>query len=67
MISPSADELAAITAAYLILTRREDAAENVPDPPRWALAGRLPVDDAPETRFAARSASRWAAAGRLDG
>jgi hypothetical protein len=62
---PSADELAAIAAAYLVVTER-DAPDERTEVPRWRLAARLPDLDAPRARFAARSASRWSAAGRLD-
>jgi hypothetical protein len=66
---PSADELAAIAAAYLVVTssgEREPArAESTAS--RWSLAGRVPLNDAPRARFAASRASRWAMAGRLDG
>jgi hypothetical protein len=64
---PSAEELAAIAVAYLVVSKREEtpAAAEVP---RWRLAGRLPeLDDAQRARFIAKSASRWTAAGRLDG
>jgi hypothetical protein len=63
---PSAEELAAIAAAYTIVSRAEETAAP-PEAPRWRLAGRLPRLDAPRARFAARSAARWNAAGRLDG
>jgi hypothetical protein len=63
---PSAEELAAIAAAYTVLAR----AEAVPAPaerPRWRIAGRLrALGAAPDARFAARTASLWNAAGRLD-
>ncbi|HEY0393775.1 MAG TPA: hypothetical protein VGD01_04705 [Candidatus Elarobacter sp.] len=63
---PTAEELAAIAAAYLVLTAREAPAAPR-EVSRWALAGRLPLNDGPRARFAARSASRWTIAGRLDG
>jgi hypothetical protein len=63
---PSADELAAIAAAYVAVTAR-----TTPSPgneaSRWALAGRIRLEDAVDARFAARAASRWNVAGRLDG
>ena len=63
---PSADELAAIAAAYLVVAgRRESPART--EASRWALAGRIRLQDAAEARFVARAASRWNAAGRLDG
>ncbi len=66
MRAPSADELAAIAAAFLVIGRRDEAA-TAPEPSRWSLAARLPAyDDAPRARFVARAASRWNAAGRLD-
>jgi hypothetical protein len=64
---PTADELAAIAAAYVAVTA---AANDVPlqgGASRWSLAGRLPDVDDERVRFAAASASRWNAAGRLDG
>jgi hypothetical protein len=60
---PSADELAAIAAAFLAVTRRAGARAEAS---RWALAGRLPNCDPATIRFAARSGSRWNVAGRLD-
>jgi hypothetical protein len=66
MRAPSADELAAIAAAFAIVIARSQAAEG-PEASRWRLAARLPLPDAQRARFAARSASRWSAAGRLDG
>jgi len=63
---PTEDELAAIAVAYLAVTRRDDTPAPA-EAPRWRLAGRLPLTDAHEARFAARSASRWSIAGRLDG
>jgi hypothetical protein len=65
MREPTADELAAIAAAYLLITAREPA----PPPsivPRWRMAGRLPAP-APLRAGWTRTASRWKAAGRLDG
>jgi hypothetical protein len=66
MRGPSADEMAAIAAAYAIVAARR-AATARPEAPRWRLAGRLPALEPQLVRFAARSASRWNAAGRLDG
>jgi len=63
---PTEDELAAITVAYLAVTRRSEEPAQA-EASRWSLAGRLPVADAQRARFATRSASRWKAAGRLDG
>ncbi len=64
---PSADELAAITAAYVAVTAISDTSAQMPAPSRWRLAGRLPEIDEQRVRFAATAASRWNAAGRLDG
>ena len=66
MRAPSADELAAIAAAYAVVSARSHAAQP-PEASRWRMAARLPVPDAQRARFAARAASRWSAAGRLDG
>jgi hypothetical protein len=63
---PTADELAAIAAAYVAVTASDDTPAQ-PAASRWRLAGRLPDVDDERVRFAARSASRWSAAGRLDG
>ena len=63
---PTEDELAAIAVAYLAVTRRDEPAAPA-GAPRWRLAGRLPLRDAQAARFAAGRASRWNAAGRLDG
>ena len=63
---PTADELAAIAAAYVVVT----AEAETPAPARasrWSLAGRLPDVDEQRVRFATTPASRWNAAGRLDG
>jgi hypothetical protein len=62
---PTADELAAIAAAYLLRVPPDDAPAS-PAPSRWRLAGRLTVTDAARARHAARVTSRWNAAGRLD-
>jgi hypothetical protein len=62
---PSAEELAAIAAAYTVLARA-DAPAAPAERPRWRVAGRLRALDAPDARFAARTASLWNAAGRLD-
>ena len=64
---PSAAELAAIAVAYTLVARRDDAPPAPAEAPRWRIAGRLRSLDAQRARFAARSASRWNAAGRLDG
>ncbi|MDP9105233.1 MAG: hypothetical protein M3N49_04790 [Candidatus Eremiobacteraeota bacterium] len=66
MHDPSADELAAIAAAYGAVTSNADASAQ-PETSRWRLAGRLPDIDDQRVRFAATAASRWNAAGRLDG
>ncbi|HEV2644621.1 MAG TPA: hypothetical protein VGT98_18045 [Candidatus Elarobacter sp.] len=63
---PTADELAAIAAVYVAVTSRAETPAQ-PEAPRWRLAGRLPEIDEQRVRFAAASASRWNAAGRLDG
>ena len=62
---PTADELAAIAAAYVVVTAETDT-PAAPRASRWSLAGRLPDVDDERVRFAAASASRWNAAGRLD-
>jgi hypothetical protein len=64
---PTAEELAAIAAAYLATSRaavpsRPPAAESS----RWRLAGRLPIADAEQARSVELAASRWSIAGRLD-
>jgi hypothetical protein len=60
---PSAEELAAIAAAYLIVTEpSEPLARTVS---RWALAGRVETD--PDAiRGTCAGAHRWATAARLD-
>jgi hypothetical protein len=63
---PTDEELAAIAVAYLAVTRSEEAAPRA-DASRWALSARLPLRDVHRARFAAHAASRWNAAGRLDG
>ena len=66
MSSPTADELAAIAAAYLAVTK---TAEPAParDDARWRLAGRIrAIGDTPHARAAARAAARWTMAGRID-
>jgi hypothetical protein len=63
---PTADELAAIATAYLVVT----AATGTPAQPqtsRWSLAGRLPDVEDERVRLAAQAPSRWNLAGRLDG
>lgn len=66
---PSAEELAAIAAAYAVVTR--DEAPPVPaERPRWRIAGRLRAlagGAAPDARIAARNGSLWNVAGRVDG
>jgi hypothetical protein len=60
---PTADELAAIAAAYVVVTR----APETPAPQeasRWRLAARLSLTDPDAVRAAARTASRWSALAR---
>jgi hypothetical protein len=64
---PTAEELAAIAAAYLSLSRATPSeAQAKTGPSRWRLAARLPIADAEQARALARAASRWSIAGRLD-
>ena len=63
---PTADELAAIAAAYVVLTAESDT-PAAPQASRWSLAGRLPDLGEQRVRFATTPASRWNAAGRLGG
>ncbi len=63
---PTADELAAIAAAYIAVTATNDGPAQRPAS-RWSLAARLPDVEDERVRLAATSASRWNAAGRLDG
>ena len=63
---PSAEELAAITVAYLAVTPHEDP-ETPRETPRWSVAGRLAGSDVDRMRGAVPSGSRWRMAGRLDG
>jgi hypothetical protein len=58
----TADALAAVAAAYLVVRRREERA-TPPTPSRWQLAERLPEVD---VRRVALATTRWNAAGRLD-
>jgi hypothetical protein len=67
MRDPSADEMAAIVAAYAIVAARRVATAQPPEASRWRLAGRMTTTNQARIRFAARSASRWNAAGQLDG
>ena len=63
----TADELAAIAAAYLTVTTPAQTSAAPRDDARWRLAGRLrTLDDTPRARAAARTAARWTMAGRLD-
>ncbi len=62
---PSADELAAIAAAYLRTMQRAGEPDPVAATSRWRLAARLPVE--PERARFGTALSRWKAAGRLDG
>jgi len=59
---PTADELAAIAAAYLVVTERsEPPARSLS---RWALAGRIETD--PEAiRNGGAATRRWETAARL--
>jgi hypothetical protein len=67
MRAPTAEELAAIAAAYLSLSRAVDSeAQAKTAPSRWRLAGRLPIADAEQARSVERATSRWSIAGRLD-
>lgn len=59
---PSADELAAIAAAYLIVTEPSEPLERTVS--RWALAGRVDTD--PDAIRATAGTRRWATAARLD-
>ncbi len=63
---PTADELAAIAGAYIAVTSHSETPAK-PETSRWRLAGRLPEIEEQRVRFAAAAASRWNAAGRLDG
>ncbi|MDB5094694.1 MAG: hypothetical protein JWO85_2795 [Candidatus Eremiobacteraeota bacterium] len=64
---PTAEELAAIAAAYLSLSRATASEiQTKTAPSRWRLAGRLPVADAEQARSVERATSRWSVAGRLD-
>jgi len=72
MHMPTADELAAIAAAYVAVTASagmtaDGDSASPTEKSRWRLAGRLPDCDDQSVRFGARSASRWNAAGRVDG
>ncbi len=63
---PSEDELAAIAAAYTVVTTRfrdRDAAQS-PHASRWALAARLPLDHG-TARALSACTNRWSLAGRL--
>ncbi len=56
---PSADELVAIVAAYVIAARDRRGIAAVPDPlPPWRLAARIDIDDAATARDAQRR-SAW--------
>jgi hypothetical protein len=64
---PTADELAAIAAAYVAMSRAAaPSTQPAKEPSRWRLAGRLPVADVSRARSLERAASRWSTAGRLD-
>ncbi len=56
------EELAAIAAAYAIVTRARAVTERAaPEVPRWRLAGRIAIEDAPAARERARR-SAWRSA-----
>ena len=58
---PSADELVAIVAAYVIAARGRRGLAPVPEPvPAWRVAARLELDDAPAAR-GVRRRSAWRA------
>ena len=61
---PTAEELAAIAAAYLVVTR-ESAPTSEPSS-RWKLAARLEAVGA-RTAALPVSEGRWKLAGRVDG
>jgi hypothetical protein len=64
---PTAEELAAIAAAYVVRSRAAGSgAQPAAAPSRWRLAGRLPVADVSLARRLDRAASRWSVAGLLD-
>jgi hypothetical protein len=58
---PGPAELAAIAAAYAIVRRLRDERPPAPVTPRWRLAARIALADAPNARAAARR-SPWRAA-----
>ena len=64
---PSADELAAIAAAYVAVTAAADAPAQRRRRRAGVSPGDCPTSTTQRVRFAAASASRWNAAGRLDG
>jgi hypothetical protein len=64
---PTAEELAAIAAAYLAISRATaPTMQPATGPSRWRLAGRLPVAGVSQARSLERATSRWSIAGRLD-
>jgi hypothetical protein len=64
---PTAEELAAIAAAYLSLSRAAaPGSQTMAERSRWRLSARLPIADVEQARAVARGASRWSIAGRLD-
>jgi hypothetical protein len=63
----TADELAAIAAAYVAVMSPAEMPAQPAETSRWRLAGRLPDIDEQRVRFAAVTTARWNAAGRLDG
>ncbi|HEV3086761.1 MAG TPA: hypothetical protein VGX96_05995 [Candidatus Elarobacter sp.] len=58
MNAPTDDELAAIAAAYVIVTRAPRTPMQ-PEPSRWRLAARLSLTDPDVVRPAARNRARW--------
>jgi hypothetical protein len=63
---PTPEELAAIAAAYLVVTGTADG-PAAPPVPRWRSAARMPAARTDLVRSAARVRSHWALAGRIDG
>ncbi len=69
-MSPTADELAAIAAAYLLYLQRSAGTASPPQAASgWAFAARVEpaAGDVRIARFLAAAPARWSAAGRLDG
>jgi hypothetical protein len=64
---PSAEELAAIAAAYVVVAgATSDEGAPAAAGSRWRLAGRLSLADVSAARDAERAPSRWKFAGRVD-